>query len=69
MTQILASQSSIAHKEDFLSTQTWIYHKSHKPHQEVLRRAHKGLVMSVLWMAPAPSKGWRGKAFLLVPKN
>jgi hypothetical protein len=30
------------------STQNWIFHKSLKPHKEVLGRAHKGLEMSII---------------------
>jgi hypothetical protein len=30
-----------------LSPQAWIYHKSLKPHKEVLGRAHKDFIMSI----------------------
>jgi hypothetical protein len=48
----IASPSSIAQvlkslTKRNLSTQGWIYHKSLKPHKEVLGRAHKGFRMSI----------------------
>jgi hypothetical protein len=57
---------SSAHKEDSFSTQTWISHKSHKLHQEVLGRAHKGIRVEIfLLVASAPSKGGgRGDPFI-----
>jgi hypothetical protein len=48
----IASQSSSAQvlkslTKRNLSPQAWIYHKSLKPHKEVLGRAHKGFRMSI----------------------
>jgi hypothetical protein len=46
-----------------LSMQTWISHKSHKPQNKVLERAHKVLEMSVFcgWHQHPPKEG--GKSF------
>jgi hypothetical protein len=41
-----SSATQITQKRN-LSTQAWIYHKSLKPHKEVLGRAHKGFRMSI----------------------
>jgi hypothetical protein len=52
------------------STHTWIYHKSLKPHKEVLGRDHKGLEMSMLlgWHQHHQEEGG-GKLLYLSPKN
>jgi hypothetical protein len=41
------------------STQSWLYHKSLKPHKEVLGRAHKGLKISMFlgWHQHPPKEG------------
>jgi hypothetical protein len=43
----LLHKAQVLTKRIFHSTQTWISNKSHKPHQEMLGRAHKGLGMSI----------------------
>jgi hypothetical protein len=50
--------------------QTWISHKSHKLHKEVLGRAHKVLEMSVFhgWHQHPPKEGGE-EAFILVPQK
>jgi hypothetical protein len=57
----IASQSLSAQRltKRILSTQTWISHKSYKPHKKVLGRAHKGLGMSVFhgWHQHPPKEG------------
>jgi hypothetical protein len=52
-----------------LSTQTWISHKSHKPHKEVLGRAHKGLVQVYFVGRTSTLQRREGKAFILVPQK
>jgi hypothetical protein len=59
---------SIAHKEDSLSTQTWIPHKSRKPHQGMLGRAHKDLEMSVFVDGTSNLQRKEGKDFILIPQ-
>jgi hypothetical protein len=68
------SKSNKYHEDCFtnriLSTQTWNSHKSHKPHKEVMGRAHKDLEMSVFhgWHQHSPKVGGR-KLLYLSPKN
>jgi hypothetical protein len=51
------------------STQSLIYHKSLKPHKEVLGRAHKGLEMNMLrgWHQQSPMEG--GESFYTYPQK
>jgi hypothetical protein len=51
------------------STQTWISYKSLKPHKVVLRRAHKGLEMSMFrgWHQHPPKEG--GGSFYTCPQK
>jgi hypothetical protein len=49
-----------------LSTQAWIYHKSLKPHKEVLGRDYKGFRMSIFIGGTSSLQMREGKAFILV---
>jgi hypothetical protein len=51
----------------YLSTQTWISHKSLKPHREVLGRAHKGFRDEYFcwWNQQPPKMG--GEKLLYLP--
>jgi hypothetical protein len=52
-----------------LSIQDWIYHKSFKPHKEVLGRVHKGFSKSVFIGGTNNFQRGEGKDFILSPKN
>jgi hypothetical protein len=52
-----------------LSTQTWIYHKSLKPHKEVLGRAHKGFRMRVFIGGTSSSQMEEGEKLLYCPQK
>jgi hypothetical protein len=52
-----------------LSPQAWIYHKSLKPHKEVLERAHKVFKMSIFVGETSNLQRREGEAFILVPQK
>jgi hypothetical protein len=50
-----------------LSTQTWIYYKSLKPHKEVLGRAHKGFRVSIFIGETSSLQRREGESFYTCP--
>jgi hypothetical protein len=71
MSRRLLQQAQVlkAHEEVLTQAQTWIYHKSLKPHKEVLERGLKGFRMSVVVGGTNTLQRSEGKAFILSPKN
>jgi hypothetical protein len=49
------------------STQSWIYHKSLKPHKEVLGGGHKDLEMRCFMDGTNTLQRGKGEAFILAP--
>jgi hypothetical protein len=58
-----------AHKKVLTQPQTWIYHKSLKPHKEVLERRLKCFRMSVFVGGTNILQMREGEAFILSHKN
>jgi hypothetical protein len=52
-----------------LSAEAWIYHKSLKPHKEVLGRAHKGFKKSVFIGGTSSLQRRKGESFYIYPKK
>jgi hypothetical protein len=52
-----------------LSTQAWIYHKSLKPHKEVLGRAHKGFRMNIFAGGTSSLQRGEGEKLLYYPQK
>jgi hypothetical protein len=57
----------MAHKEVLTQPRTWIYHKSTKPHKEVLERGLKGFRMSVFICGTSSPQRREEGSFYTIP--